>query len=166
MTQQLYDDLFHYTEQFTRDPIQRSELLTMAWKEGERLGSRSTPGLMKSMMHFRSKEMNRRSAFPAREMGKRTLDAWNHDRVYVDRPVPGDGCTTSLAEFLLPMKITPLDFTIANDFMASLTEEERTFLNDLTAGYSMKEISQRNNIQYSRLPVLRTQLQEKAVEYL
>ena len=166
MTQALYDSLWHYTEQFSRDPLQRSELLTMAWKEGERLGDRCTPGLMKSMMHYRSKELNRRSAFPAREMGKRKLDAWNHDRVYTDRPVPGDGCTTSLAEFLLPMKITPLDFTIANDFMVSLTEEERIFLDDLTAGYTMKEISQRNHIQYSRFTVLRTSLQEKAVEYL
>ena len=166
MTQALYDELFHYSEQFTREPLQRSELLTMAWKEGVRLGERCTPGLMKSLMHFRSKELNKRSAFPATEVGKRKLDAWNHDRVYVDRPVPGDGCTTSLAEFLLPMKITPLDFTIANDFMACLTEEERIFLNDLTAGYTMKEISQRNRIQYSRLPILRTSLQEKAVAYL
>ncbi len=62
MTQALYDNLWHYTEQFSRDPLQRSELLTMAWKEGERLGERCTPGLMKSMMHFRSKELNRRSA--------------------------------------------------------------------------------------------------------
>jgi hypothetical protein len=166
MSEQEYDDLWHYSEQFTRDPLQRSELVTMAWKEGVRLGNRSTLGLQKSVMHFRAKELNRRSAFPAKEMGKRTLDAWNHDRVYVDRAVPGDGCTTSLAEFLLPMRITPLDFTIANEFMASLTEEERTFLDELTAGYSMKEISQRNHIQYSRLPSLRTSLQEKAVAYL
>ncbi len=166
MSEQEYENLWHYTEQFTRDPLQRSELLTMAWKESVRLGERSTPGLMKSMMHFRSKELNKRSAFSAKEVGKRTIDAWNHDRVYVDRSVSCDGCTTTLAEFLLPMKITPLDFTIANDFMASLTEEERIFLDDLTAGYSLKEISQRNRIQYSRLPSLRTSLQEKAVEYL
>jgi hypothetical protein len=166
MSEQEYDELWHYSEQFTRDPLQRSELLTMAWKESVRLGERSTPGLMKSMMHFRSKELNKRSAFRAKEVGKRTIDAWNHDRVYVDRPVPGDGCTTSLAEFLLPMKITPLDFTIVNDFMNSLTEEERIFLDDLSAGYTMKEISQRNHIQYSRLPSLRTSLHEKAVEYL
>lgn len=166
MTQALYDNLWHYSELFSRDPLQRSELVTMAWKEGERLGDRCTPGLMKSMMHFRSKELNKRSAFPAREMGKRTLDAWNHDRVYVDRPVPGDGCTTSLAEFLLPMRITPLDYAQTQDFMSSLTDEERTFLDELTAGYSLKEISQRNHIQYSRLPSLRTKLQEKAVAYL
>ncbi len=166
MSEQEYENLWHYTEQFTRDPLQRSELLTMAWKESVRLGERSTPGLMKSMMHFRSKELNKRSAFSAKEVGKRTIDAWNHDRVYVDRTVPGDGCTTTLAEFLLPMRITPLDFAQADDFMSALTDEERTFLDDLTAGYSMKEISQRNHIQYSRLPVLRTSLQEKAVEYL
>ena len=121
---------------------------------------------MKSMMHFRSKELNKRSAFPGKEVGKRKLDAWNHERVYLDRPVPGDGCTTTLAEFLLPMRITPLDFAQAEDFMSALTEEERIFLDDLTAGYTMKEISQRNSIQYSRLPSLRTSLQEKAVEYL
>ncbi len=166
MTKQLYSDLWKYSELFSRDPLQRSELVTMAWKEGERLGERSTPGLMKSMMHFRSKELNKRSAFPAKEVGKRSIDAWNHDRVYVDRPVQGDGCTTSLAEFLLPMKITPLDFTIANDFMDSLTKEERLFLDDLTSGYTMKEISQRNHLKYSRLPSIRIALQEKAASYL
>jgi hypothetical protein len=75
--------------------------------------------------HFRAKELNRRSAFPAKEVGKRTMDAWNHERVYVDKPVPGDGCVTSLAEFVLSVKITPLDFTITNDFLNALTEEER-----------------------------------------
>ena len=100
MSEQEYSELWHYSEQFTRDRLQRSELVTMAWKEGQRLGSRCTQGLMKSMMHFRSKELGRRSAFPAKEMGKRTLDAWNHDRVYIDRPM-------TLGEFQLPMKITP-----------------------------------------------------------
>ncbi len=166
MSNQEYEELWHYSEQFTRDKLQRSELVTMAWKEGERLGDRCSPGLMKSMMHFRSKELNTRSAFPAKEMGKRKLDAWNHDRVYVDRPISSDGRATSLSKFLIPMRITPLDFAQAEDFMSALTDEERTFLDDLTAGYSMKEISQRNHVQYSRLPILRMSLQEKAVAYL
>jgi len=38
MSEQEYDDLWHYSEQFTRDKLQRSELVTMAWKEGQRLG--------------------------------------------------------------------------------------------------------------------------------
>lgn len=166
MSNDEYEDLWHYSEQFTRDNLQRSELVTMAWKEGERLSKRSTPGLMKSMMHFRSKELNKRSAFPTNEMGKRTLDAWNHDRVYIDRTVPGDGCTTSLTEVLLPMKITPLDYAIANDFVDSLTDEERKFLTDLTAGYNLKEISKRNSIDQSCLQSLRQSIQQKAVACL
>ena len=77
MSEQEYEDLWHYSERFTRDKLQRSELVTMAWKEGERLGNRSTPGLMKSFMHFRDKGLYNRSAFPAKEMGKSTRDAWN-----------------------------------------------------------------------------------------
>jgi hypothetical protein len=166
MSEQEYDDLWHYSEQFTRDKLQRSELVTMAWKEGRRLGSRCTNGLMKSMMHFRSKELNRRSAFPAKEVGKRTLDAWNHDRVYIDRPVKNDAEPISLAEFLLPIKITPLDFTITNDFLNSLSDNEMNMLNDLSAGYNMKEISKRNHLQQSLLTSLRSSLQQKAVAYL
>jgi hypothetical protein len=162
MSEQEYDDLWHYSEQFTRDKLQRSELVTMAWKEGQRLGKRCTPGLMKSMMHFRSKELDRRSAFPAKEVGKRTLDAWNHERVYIDRPVKQDADPISLAEFLLPVKITPLDFTITNDFLSSLTDDERLFLDDLIAGYSMKDIAKHTR----NIPALRQSLQQKAASYL
>ena len=162
MSEQEYEDLYHYSEQFTRDPLQRSELVTMAWKEGERLGNRRSMGLMKSMMHFRSKELNKRSAFPAKDMGKRTLDAWNHERVYIDRPVKQDADPISLAEFLLPVKITPLDFTITNNFLESLTDDERLFLDDLSAGYSMKDISKHTR----NIPALRQSLQQKAVAYL
>jgi len=162
MSEQEYLDLWHYSDQFSRDRLQRSELVTMAWKEGQRLGSRSTNGLMKSMMHFRSKELNRRSAFPAKEVGKRTLDAWNHDRVYIDRPVKQGADPISLSEFLLPVKITPLDFTITNDFLSSLTNDERLFLDNLTAGYSMKDISKHTR----DIPSLRQSLQQKAVAYL
>ena len=167
MSEQEYENLWHYSEQFTRDPLQRSELITMSYVMGKKkMGDKVTPGMMKSVMHYRSRELNKRSAFPAKEVGKSTRDAWNHERVYVDRAVTADGCKTSLAEFLLPMRVTPLDFAQAEDFMSALTNEERTFLDDLTAGYTMKEISQRQHIQYSRLPAIRISLQEKAVAYL
>jgi hypothetical protein len=159
MSEQEYEDLWHYSEQFTRDKLQRSELVTMAWKEGERLGNRSTLGLMKSMMHFRSKELDRRSAFPAKDVGKRTLDAWNHERVYIDRPMP-------LGEFQLPVKINPLDYAITNDFLSSLTDDERLLLDGLTAGYNIKEIYQRNSIDKSCLSSLRQSIQQKTVAYL
>lgn len=153
MSNEEYEDLWHYSEQFTRDKLQRSELVTMAWKEGQRLGTRCTLGLMKSMMHFRAKELNRRSAFPANEIGKRTLDAWNHERVYIDKPV-GQDKPNSLADFLLPVKSTPLDFAIVSDFTSALTDEEQIFLEDLTAGYNLKEISRRH-LDKSRITTLR-----------
>jgi hypothetical protein len=159
MSEQEYEDLWHYSEQFSRDKLQRSELVTMAWKEGQRLGKRCTNGLMKSMMHFRSKELNRRSAFPTDEVGKRKIDAWNHNRVYIDRPM-------TLGEFQLPVKINPLDYAITNDFLNSLSDSEMNILNDLSAGYTMKEISQRNSIDKSRIPSLRQALQQKAICYL
>ena len=162
MSEQEYSELFHYSEKFTRDPLQRSELVTMAWKEGLRLGKRRTIGLLKSLMHFRSRELNKRSAFPLDEVGKRKKDAWNHDRVYIDRPVKQDADPISLAEFLLPVKITPLDFTITNNFLESLTDDERLFLDDITAGYSMKDISKHTR----NIPSLRQSLQQKAVAYL
>jgi hypothetical protein len=165
MSEQEYENLWHYTEQFTRDPLQRSELLTMAWKEGERLGKRSTPGLMKSMMHFRSKELNRRSAFPAREIGKRMLDAWNRpERVYLDRPVPNSNCI--VADFLLSEKATPYDHTVVNDFLQALTGEERGVLDDLNAGFKRKEICERQSITNIHLNSLHKSIQDKAVAYL
>lgn len=164
MSNQEYEDLWHYSEQFTRDPLQRSELITMAWKEGVRLGDRSTPGLMKSVMHFRSKELNRRSAFPTKFVGKRVLDAWNHDRVYLDRPVPMSNGI--VADFLLSEKATPYDHTVVNDFIGALTTEEQDVLDDLNAGFKRKEICQRQSITNIRLNSLHKSIQEKAVAYL
>ena len=165
MSNQEYDELWHYSEQFTRDNLQRSELVTMAWKEGERLGERCTPGLMKSMMHFRSKELNKRSAFPAKEVGKRTLDAWNRpERVYLDRPVSNSNGI--VADFLLSERATPYDHTVVNDFIGALSSEEQDVLDDLNAGFKRKEICQRQSITNIRLNSLHKSIQDKAVSYL
>jgi hypothetical protein len=165
MSDQEYENLWHYSEQFTRDPLQRSELLTMAWKEGERLSDRCTPGLMKSMMHFRSKELNKRSAFPAKEMGKRTLDAWNRpERVYLDRPVSMSGGI--VAGFLLSERATPYDHTVVNDSLGALTAEEQDVLDDLNTGFKRKEICQRHSMTNIRLNSLHKSIQQKAVAYL
>jgi hypothetical protein len=137
----------------------------MAWKEGQRLGERSTPGLMKSFMHFRAKELNKRSAFPLDEVGKRKIDAWSHQRVYVDSPF-GNGNTTTLAEFLLPFKTTPLDYCIVQDFIDALSQEEKLFLDDILAGFKLYEISRRNCIPNSYIPDIRQAVMDKAVEYL
>ena len=82
MSESDYQDLWHYSERFTRDPLQMSELIIMAWKEGEKLGERCSLKLMKSAMHFRSKELNNRSAFPCKEVGESAIDAWRKELVY------------------------------------------------------------------------------------
>lgn len=165
MSNQEYDELWHYSEQFTRDPLQRSELVTMAYVQGKRMGAKCTFGLQKSVMHFRSKELNRRSAFPAKEMGKRTLDAWNRpERVYLDRPVPMSNGI--VADFLLSEKATPYDHTVVNDFIGALTTEEQDILDDLNAGFKRKEICQRQSITNIRLISLHKSIQDKAVAYL
>lgn len=167
MSEQEYENLWHYSEQFTRDKLQRSELITMAWKEGQRLGDRCTPGLMKSMMHYRSKELSKRSAFPAKEVGKSAKDAWNKpERVYLDRCAMKGEEGQTLSEILLFNKVTPLDFCITNDFLESLSDTESAVLEDLAAGYNCKEIAQRQHVSYPMVQSIRKSVQEKAVAYL
>lgn len=52
MSEQEYLELWHYSEQFTRDKLQRSELLCLAWKAGEKFRERRTMGLMKQQCIF------------------------------------------------------------------------------------------------------------------
>ena len=48
MSEQEYENLWHYSGQFSRDPLQRSELFTMACVRGKKnMGDNVTPGMMK-----------------------------------------------------------------------------------------------------------------------
>ena len=164
MSEQEYDDLWHYSERFTRDPLERSELVTMAWKQGERLGDRCNMKLMKSAMHFRSKELNKRSAFPCKEVGKSGIDAWSKELVYVDRPYANSGNTASYQ--ILRTATTPLDHTMSAMFIEDLTADEQMVLDALASGYSLKEVSFRNSIPIAFISSIRRSLQEKAVDHL
>jgi hypothetical protein len=163
MSNQEYNDLWHYSEQFTRDKLQRSELVTMAWKEGVKLGPRCNVKLMKSAMHFRARELNKRSAFPVGEVGKRKNDVWNHERVYLDTPVDQG---TTLADFLLRFNVTPLNYTITNEFLESLSEKETNILDDFSAGYTHHEIRTRHQLNTPQFQSLRKSIQQKAVAHL
>ncbi len=166
MTQAVYDHLWHYSEQFSRDPIQRSELVTFAFMQEGKLGERCSIGLQKSIMHFRGKEIYKRSVFPAKEVGKRTIDAWNRpERVYLDKPRL-NGEDQTIGDVVLNTYTTPLDFAITNDFLSSLSVNERNILEDLSAGFTAKEIAQRHRITTTLLKSFRKDLAAKAVEYL
>ncbi len=166
MTQVLYDDLWHYSERFTRDKLQRSELLTMAYVQGLKMGEKCSPKLMKSVMPFRSKELSKRSAFDGSEMGKRQIDAWNKDKVYADRPTVKGEEGMTLSDMFFQTKSTPLDFVITNDFLASLSPKEAGILEDISAGYTHKEICTRHSITIPLFNTIRKAVQEKAVDYL
>ena len=166
MTQVLYDDLWHYSERFTRDKLQRSELLTMAYVQGLKMGDKCTPKLMKSVMHFRSKEQNKRSAFDGKEMGKNQIDASNKYKVYADRPsTKGNECMT-LSDMFFQSRSTPLDYTITNDFLACLSQQESAVFEDMSAGYTHKEICNRQHITQPLFHSLRKSVRDKAVAYL
>ena len=164
MSEQEYDDLWHYSERFTRDPLERSELITMAWKEGEKLGDRCNLKLMKSAMHFRSKELNKRSAFPCKEVGERAIDVWSKELVYVDRPYANSGNTAS--DQILKTTTTPLNHTIASMFVEDLTDDERMLLDALASGCALKEVSCRNAMSIPCVNSIRRSLQAKAVDHL
>ena len=164
MSEQEYQDLWHYSERFTRDPLQRSELVSMAWKEGEKLGGRCNLKMMKSAMHFRSRELNKRSAFPCKEVGKSGIDAWSKDLVYFDRPYAISANTAS--DQILRTATTPLDHTISAMFIDDLTADERMVLDALASGYSLKEVSFRNAIPIACINSMRRSLQLKAVNHL
>jgi len=117
-------------------------------------------------MHFRSKELYKRSAFDGKEMGKNQIDAYNKDLVYADRPtVKGeDGMT--LSDMFFQSRSTPLDYTITNDFLSCLSKQESAVFEDMSAGYSHKEICTRNHITQPLFLSLRKSLQDKAVAYL
>jgi hypothetical protein len=166
MTQVLYDDLWHYSERFTRDKLQRSELLTMAYVQGLKMGDKCSPKLMKSVMHFRSKELHKRSAFDGKEMGKCQIDAFTKDLVYADRPTVKGEEGMTLSDMFFQTKSTPLDFVITNDFLANLTPKEAGILEDISAGYTHKEICARHSITIPLFNNIRKAVQEKAIDYL
>ncbi len=131
MSEQEYQTLWNYSEQLSRDKIQRSELITFAFMQQKKLGGKCTLGLQKSIMHFRGKEINKRSVFPAKEVGKRTIDAWNRpERIYLDKPRSSED-TNTIGDVVLNTKTTPLDFAITNDFLNSLSDQEKIILEEL-----------------------------------
>ncbi len=166
MSEQDYQTLWHYSEQFSRDKLQRSELITFAFLQEKKLGKRCSLGLQKSIMHFRSKELSFRSTFPVDEMGKSQKDAWNKpERSYLDKPTRRNDVHT-LGDAVLNTKTTPLDYCITNNFMSALSESETDILNDISSGYTMKEIMQRQHLDKACFTILRQSLQYKAQNYL
>jgi hypothetical protein len=118
-----------------------------------------------SLMHFRSKELKIRSAFPADEVGKSIRDAFNHDRISINQPYAGEPSCT-LEETLVSYGQSPLNICIVNDFFESCNDSERQLVEGKLAGYSDVECLQMMNMQRPQFERLKLAVREKAVEYL
>jgi len=165
MTQQVHNILWHYTEKLTRDPDDRDELVLMAWRESERLGARSSIPLMINCMKLRAREMKTRCALGTKISGKSIRDAWNHDRVSLNKPVGGVGKFT-LEDTLGSYYWNPLSTCIVNDFADALPKQERDVADCIVAGYPEREAVKRLGISKYDYRAVRERVKEKAMEYL
>lgn len=78
-------------------------------------------------------------------------------RVSVDRPIEHG----TLAGYMLPVRTTPLDYTLANDFMCVADANESVFPDDPPEGYSRRDIAVRNQIAASGHALLRQLVPQK-----
>jgi hypothetical protein len=116
-------------------------------------------------MHFRSKELKIRSAFPVYEVGKSVRDTFNNDRISLSQLYLGEQACT-LTYTLISYGQSPLDITIVNQFMNACNESERMFAEGKLAGYSEAEIMQLMGLQRPQFERLKLTVRENAVEYL
>ncbi len=165
MTQQTHNILWHFTEKLTRDPDDRDELVLMAWKESQKLGSRASIPLMINIMKLRAREMKQRSALGSDISGKSVRDAWNHDRVSLNKPVGGVERFT-LEETLGTYYWNPLSVCIVDDFAAALPEQERAVADCIIAGYTEDESMRRLGLSKCAYRAAKQKVKEKALKYL
>jgi len=165
MTQQTHNVLWHFTEKLTRDPDDRDELVLMAWKESQKLGTRANVPLMINIMKLRAREMKTRCALGSAISGKSTRDAWNHERVSLNKPVGGVERFT-LEETLGTYYWNPLSVCIMNEFADALPKAERAVMDCIIAGYSEAETTRRLGISKYDYRAVKQKVKEKALKYL
>jgi hypothetical protein len=159
-----FNVLFHYTERLTRDPDDRDELVLMAWKESQTLGTRNSIALMINHMKLRSREMHKRCIFGAKVSGKSCRDAWNHERISLQRPSPHDG--TTLQDNLASYSYNPLGMCIVRDFEAALPHAERQMADYLIGGYTDTDIMRGLKLNRRQFWELKQRVRERALQYL
>jgi len=164
MTKQTHNILWHFTEKLTKDPDDRDELVLMAWLESEKLGDRASIPLMINIMKLRSREMKKRCALGTKISGKSVRDAWNHDRVSLNKPVGGTGRFT-LEDILVTYYWNPLSVCIVNDFAEALLRQERAVMDCLVAGYPEHEAVARLGISKYDYRAAKQHVKEEATKY-
>jgi hypothetical protein len=160
-----YDQLWHFSEKFTRDPDLRQDLALMAWKEDERLANRSDVRLLKNFMKFRAKEIHFRNSLGSTIGGKKRSDVCNHDRVSIFKPITNRS-HFCIADTLTSVERNPLSHCIVNDFEEALLAPEEKVAQQIIAGYTDKEGAGRLRVPMVKYRLLKDAVREKAMEYL
>ena len=163
MTNQEVTTLMSYARVFAHTEDDADELVLLAYREGLRLGTRCTFGLLINYMRLCARSISDRSFLALDEAGKSRLDAFNRGKCYLSGPIGDD---STLEDAIAPDSIDPFDDYVSQEFVHSLNEREKTVLSELTAGYSVREICKDLSISSKTFEKLRVSLQQKAGKHL
>ena len=160
-----YDQLWHYSEKFTRDQDLRQDLVLMAFEQDKRFGDRSEIRLLKHYMKLRSREITSRNSLGKDIGGKSKRDAYSRERVSIFKPIAG-GNHFCLAETLTCVDRNPFSSTVVNQFGEALPELESRVAEQMISGYTQRETLQNLGITMDVLRDARSAVRERALEYL
>jgi hypothetical protein len=160
-----YDQLWHYSEKFSRDPDLRQDLVLMAYQQDKRFGDRSEIRLLKHYMKLRAKEVHKRNSLGKQIGGKSKKDIYRCERLSIHKPLP-EGSMSPIADMLSCAAFDPLGLTVVNQFDEALSHDEQTVCNGMIAGYPVIDVKAKLRIHGLRYQELKAAVREKALEYL
>jgi hypothetical protein len=160
-----YEQLWHYSEKFTRDADLRQDLVLLAWQQDKRFGEKSEIRLLKHFMKYRAKEITSRNSLGKSVGSKSKRDVWRHDRVSISKRLM-DGSAFTLADTLSSVGYDPLGTCIVNEFEDALLEREADVAEQMVSGYNDSEAAKTLRLLINEYRLLKNQVREKAMEYL
>ena len=160
-----YDQLWHYSEKFTRDTDLRQDLVLMAFQQDKRFGEKSEIRLLKHYMKLRAKEVHNRNSLGKQVGGKSKKDIFRCERLSIHKPLP-EGSLFPIADMLPSAAFDPFGITVMNEFSDALPELEGRVAEQLIAGYTRRESLAHLGITQKEYLQARDAVRERALEYL
>lgn len=129
MTSKEFSTLRKHAMKIVRDPDDRDELVLLAWQESNRLGSKSSIGLLVNYMKLIGKE--RKHSFCGAIMsGKSMKDAMNRGVVSLSGPIV-EGLTR--ADQVVTYGYDPHGMLLVKEYESSLTNAEQEVAEEIVA---------------------------------
>jgi hypothetical protein len=162
MTSQEYWTLRRYAMKLVKDPDDRDELVLLAWQESNRLGSRSSIGLLVNYMKLIGRQCQH-SFLSATMSGKSRKDAMNRGVQFFSQPI-ADGLMVE--EQLGTTGDNPFGLLLVKEFATSLTDAEEFVADDMVAGYTERESLDRLRMERKDYRRAKYHVRRKAVLHL